>query len=228
MPQGWGLVFWAAFGVPGWILFYTRFYVQWIASEIQRKSVMPTAFWYMSGVGAVLLFVYAIYTRSPLGALSFCFNLVVYTRNLVHIWRDRGTLSRTLNYAVHGLVAAMTIGAVLLVAYTWYHTWQASSASVEEARKTWLWLAVGVAGQGLFAGRFMVQLIATERRRKSVVPPSFWYMSIIAAALMAASFVASGGTDWLYALGMFVTMPIYARNIWFIRRDTPQKGNSGE
>jgi lipid-A-disaccharide synthase-like uncharacterized protein len=121
-----------------------------------------------------MLFTYAVLTTSPVGALGFCFNLVVYARNLVHIWREKGSLSRGLNIAVHSAVGAVTLFAVALMAMTWLDVYETTShAEAHTIQQTWFWLAVGVAGQGLFAGRFIVQWAATEVKRKSVVPPAF-------------------------------------------------------
>ena len=78
---------WQAIGIAGGLIFYGRFYVQWIASERAGKSVMPIVFWYMSSVGSVLLMMFAFVSQSPVGALGQSFNLVVYSRNLIHIWR---------------------------------------------------------------------------------------------------------------------------------------------
>jgi lipid-A-disaccharide synthase-like uncharacterized protein len=50
------------------------------------------------------------------------------------------------------------------------------------AEMTW-WDAVGYAGQLIFASRFLVQWIASEREGKSVVPVSFWYLSIIGSLI---------------------------------------------
>src|SRR5437899_7020848 len=41
-----------------------------------------------------------------------------------------------------------------------------------------LWLSVGLVGQAFFSMRFMVQWIASERRKESVIPISFWFFSI--------------------------------------------------
>ena len=38
-----------------------------------------------------------------------------------------------------------------------------------------VWLAVGLLGQALFSARFLVQWIASERRKRSIVPRAFWY-----------------------------------------------------
>ena len=40
------------------------------------------------------------------------------------------------------------------------------------------WLVLGFTGQAFFSGRFLVQWIASERRKASVVPTLFWYLSI--------------------------------------------------
>jgi len=40
------------------------------------------------------------------------------------------------------------------------------------------WLAVGFVGQAFFSMRFVVQWIASEKRKESVIPVSFWFFSI--------------------------------------------------
>ena len=41
-----------------------------------------------------------------------------------------------------------------------------------------LWLSVGFLGQAFFSMRFLVQWIASERKKESVIPVSFWFFSI--------------------------------------------------
>ena len=218
-PISWTHFAWIVIGVTGGILFYGRFYVQWIASELQKRSVVPIAFWYMSSVGSLLLLSYAVWSQSPLGTLSYSLNIVIYMRNLVHIWRARGTLSDRLNIAVHlgaGLIAVVAAG---FVVRTWLLEYEASQAvSASDAAASWIWLGVGLVGQALFASRFIVQWIATERQRKSVIPPVFWYISLVAASLQAASYMQRGGREMLLAVGVLSTVFIHARNIWFITR----------
>lgn len=206
---------WYLLGVPASVIFYGRFYVQWIVSELRRKSVMPIAFWYMSSLGSLMLLVYGVATTSALGTLSHCFNISIYARNLIHIWRERGKLSRALNIGVHVFVAAIILIAVGVTAWTWWHVYDRASAGPSgELQKTAFWLGVGVLGQGLFAMRFLVQWIATERRRKSVVPTAFWWLSLVASVLMFASFARE--REWVYALGIAATTFIYGRNLWLI------------
>jgi lipid-A-disaccharide synthase-like uncharacterized protein len=212
--------FWHAIGIAGGLIFYGRFYVQWIASERAGRSVMPVLFWYMSSVGSVLLMIFAVVTRSPVGALGQNFNLVVYGRNLIHIWRERGTLTPFRYRAVHVSVLIVAAVAVYLVALVWWGEYEHIKAAPDHvSRRVWFWLAVGVAGQALFAARFLVQWIATETRKQSVVPAAFWYLSVAASTLQAASFLQR--REWVFGVGMAATLLIYLRNIWLVRRVLP-------
>ena len=74
---------WLVLGFVAQGLFTMRFLVQWVASERQKRSVVPRAFWYLSVVGGALLLVYAIYRRDPVFILGQATGLVVYVRNLM-------------------------------------------------------------------------------------------------------------------------------------------------
>ncbi|MCK5862652.1 MAG: lipid-A-disaccharide synthase N-terminal domain-containing protein [Candidatus Hydrogenedentes bacterium] len=202
-------------GTAGAVLFYGRFYMQWIASEMQGRSVVPEAFWYMSGFGSVSLLLYGVFSGSPLGALSHCFNVVIYSRNLVHIWREKGVLTPTRSRYLHSGIALLVLLGIILVAYTWtreYHNSQNTALSVQT--KNWVWLAVGVFGQGLFALRFLIQWAVTELHKKSIIPAAFWYISVVACLLMMLSHIQR--EEWLYVIGLFLTLFIYLRNIYLV------------
>ncbi len=215
--------FWHILGGVGAVIFYGRFYVQWIASERAGRSVMPLLFWYMSSVGSVMLMAYAVVSRSPLGALSQNFNIVVYGRNLIHIWRENGTLTPLRKRLVYVVVGAVALAAIYLLVWVW--AWEIQEVQQQPddvSRQVWLWLGIGVAGQALFAARFLVQWLATERARRSVVPPSFWYLSLGASVLQAAAFLQRG--EWIFGVGMLATVLIYLRNIWFVRKEGAAQG----
>ncbi|MEW6644286.1 MAG: lipid-A-disaccharide synthase N-terminal domain-containing protein [Pseudomonadota bacterium] len=76
---------WVVLGFVAQALFTMRFVVQWIASERARKSVVPSAFWFFSVGGGVLLLVYALYRRDPVFIAGQALGLVVYARNLYFI-----------------------------------------------------------------------------------------------------------------------------------------------
>ena len=56
-------------GFIGNALFSMRFLVQWLASERQGESVIPVSFWYWSIAGSVLMCVYFIFRRDPVGII---------------------------------------------------------------------------------------------------------------------------------------------------------------
>ena len=76
-----------AIGILGQAMFSARFLVQWLASEWRRASVVPTAFWWLSILGGVLLLIYAIARRDPVFIAGQGFGLLVYLRNLMLILR---------------------------------------------------------------------------------------------------------------------------------------------
>ncbi|HET6629807.1 MAG TPA: lipid-A-disaccharide synthase N-terminal domain-containing protein [Woeseiaceae bacterium] len=73
---------WLAVGFVGQACFFSRFLVQWLASEKARQSVFPMAFWYFSLAGGVLLLSYAIYRRDPVFILGQSTGAFIYLRNI--------------------------------------------------------------------------------------------------------------------------------------------------
>jgi len=86
--------FWLLLGLTGNALFFSRFVVQWIASERRGRSYVPVAFWWLSIAGSLVLLVYAIHRRDPVFTLAFLPNCVVYVRNLMLIRKERRALAR--------------------------------------------------------------------------------------------------------------------------------------
>jgi len=82
-------VVWLAVGLFGQAMFSARFLLQWIVSEIRRRSVVPELFWYFSLFGGATLFVYALHRRDPVFILGQGAGLFIYARNLWLIHRAR-------------------------------------------------------------------------------------------------------------------------------------------
>jgi lipid-A-disaccharide synthase-like uncharacterized protein len=74
-----------------------------------------------------------------------------------------------------------------------------------------LWLVVGLVGQALFALRFLVQWITSEKVRRSVIPRSFWYFSIAGSVMLLA--YAIYRADPVFILGQATGVVIYLRNL---------------
>jgi lipid-A-disaccharide synthase-like uncharacterized protein len=77
------------FGIAGQILFFSRFLVQWIVSEKEKKSVVPPVFWYLSIGGGGMLLVYALWRHDPVISIGQAVGLLVYLRNLVLIRKHK-------------------------------------------------------------------------------------------------------------------------------------------
>ena len=75
--------FWKIVGWSGSLIFGLRFFIQWLASERARKSVIPVGFWECSALGSFLLLSYfAIYRHDSVGVLQSVLPLPIYLRNL--------------------------------------------------------------------------------------------------------------------------------------------------
>lgn len=76
-------------GMAGQVLFFSRFVVQWLASERKGRSTVPLSFWYLSLGGGTLLLWYAVWRKDPVISLGQVVGLFVYMRNLMLIRRHR-------------------------------------------------------------------------------------------------------------------------------------------
>ena len=76
-----------AWKVVGWLgnaVFFSRFFVQWYATEKLKRVVVPTAFWWLSLAGSLLLLSYALfYQRDSVFIFAYAFTWIPYIRNLI-------------------------------------------------------------------------------------------------------------------------------------------------
>ena len=79
-----------------------------------------------------------------------------------------------------------------------------------------VWAMVGLVGQALFTSRFLVQWLASERKKESVVPVAFWYFSIVGGAVSLVYALAIGSIP--FSLGQGTGLLIYVRNLHLIHR----------
>ena len=87
-----------------------------------------------------------------------------------------------------------------------------------------LMIVVGFGGQGLFAMRFIIQWLSSEKEAKSVIPIAFWYFSIGGGAVLLL--YAIWRQDPVIICGQGLGLFIYLRNLYFIRRDTGEERDS--
>jgi lipid-A-disaccharide synthase-like uncharacterized protein len=78
---------WSVWKVIGWLgnaVFFSRFFVQWYATEKLKRVVVPTAFWWLSLLGSLILLIYALfYLRDSVVIFAYAFTWIPYIRNLM-------------------------------------------------------------------------------------------------------------------------------------------------
>ncbi len=79
------------------------------------------------------------------------------------------------------------------------------------------WLVTGFVAQGVFAGRFVVQWVASEKAKRSVIPISFWFLSLIGGGLLLAYAIYK--KDPVFIMGQSTGFLIYARNLYMIYKE---------
>jgi lipid-A-disaccharide synthase-like uncharacterized protein len=87
---------------------------------------------------------------------------------------------------------------------------------VYEMTASSIWVSIGFLGQLLFTSRFLVQWIASERKRESVIPMAFWWLSISGGLTLLC--YAIWRQDPVFILGQSTGLVVYVRNLILIRR----------
>ena len=76
------------------------------------------------------------------------------------------------------------------------------------------WLIFGLFGQSFFFMRFLIQWIATEKKKQSVIATAFWYFSLGGALLLLIYSIYR--KDPVFIVGQSIGFIIYIRNLYFI------------
>lgn len=79
-----------------------------------------------------------------------------------------------------------------------------------------VWIIFGFIGQAMFTMRFLIQWIASEKKKESVVPASFWYFSLGGGLILLA--YAIHRTDPIFILAYLPGNFIYFRNLCLVRK----------
>ena len=87
---------WAAVGFMGQALFFSRWIVQWIASEKRKVSIVPLSFWLISLTGGFLVLIYAIQRHDPVFIFGQLVGIANYSRNILLVRRQSRRGNRSL------------------------------------------------------------------------------------------------------------------------------------
>jgi lipid-A-disaccharide synthase-like uncharacterized protein len=80
-----------------------------------------------------------------------------------------------------------------------------------------VWLLLGIVGQALFAMRFIIQWLASEKEGRSVIPITFWFFSIGGGLITLVYGLYK--REPVIILGQALSLFIYARNLALIGRE---------
>ena len=81
---------WVMLGFLGQALFFSRWIIQWWASEKRKESYVPLAFWYVSLAGALMVMGYAFQQADPVFMLGQLVGILNYSRNIWLIHQGKG------------------------------------------------------------------------------------------------------------------------------------------
>jgi lipid-A-disaccharide synthase-like uncharacterized protein len=80
---------WKIIGWSGMAMFFGRFFIQWIHSEIKKESKVTVVFWWQSLIGTVFMLAYSLRQHDPIYVMGYVFNVVPYTRNLMLVYAKK-------------------------------------------------------------------------------------------------------------------------------------------
>jgi lipid-A-disaccharide synthase-like uncharacterized protein len=81
-------LWWLGVGLFGQLMFTGRWFVQWIASEKAKRSIVPETFWYFSFVGGLMVLAYGFHKADPVIIIGQ-FGVFIYGRNLYFLWKQK-------------------------------------------------------------------------------------------------------------------------------------------
>lgn len=167
-----------AIGWLGQACFFSRFFVQWLVSEREKRSVAPPVFWWISLFGATALGTYLALRGEYVLLLGQAIGGSIALRNLAFVGegeRKRVSLPVAVGFGLVAWAVVLKLGIAKL------------KPDLEP-----LWLGVAICGQTVWTSRFIVQWIATERRGESHFPRSFWWISLVGNSLLLAYTISVG------------------------------------
>ena len=87
---------WSVWKVVGWLgnaVFFSRFFVQWYATEKRKQVVVPQAFWWLSLAGSLIFLCYSIHQQDSVFIFAYAFTWIPYIRNLIIHRRNKAAQS---------------------------------------------------------------------------------------------------------------------------------------
>ena len=165
-----------ASSISAQFFFAGRTLLQWLYSEKKNRVTSPTAFWGLSLIGSLLMFIYGVFRDDFSIVLGQVVSYSIYLWNL----DVKGTWKRV-PLAIRGVLLVIPVLAVAFLL-------KDARAFVDNMLRNEsipLWLVLfGTAGQLLFTLRFVYQWLYSRRRGESLLPKGFWLISLAGALVI--------------------------------------------
>jgi lipid-A-disaccharide synthase-like uncharacterized protein len=201
VPIGWQVIAWL-----GNACYFSRFLLQWIASERAGRTEVPRSFWWLSVVGSILVGLYTWRIGQPVLLLSYLLVLAIYVRNLFLRGAREGRRPPSL---------VLMLGIGLLA---WVVVFGFGMRDLERPQGDRLyWTIIAVLGMAIWNSRFIVQWLKSERRGVAYFPKTFWWLSLVGNTLVLAYVIHLGDTALIagFAIGPLVQV----RNLMIAYRE---------
>ena len=189
------------------ILFSSRTFYQWIASEKQKQVVAPRFFWQMSLLASILLFVYGYLRHDFAIMLGQSLTYFIYIRNiqLEGHWHKFPKISRVF----------LWVFPLLLIIY-YYNNNRMDIQNLFDTENIPVYLLVlGIVAQLLFTFRFIYQWIYSEKQKISSLPKGFWLISLLGSLLILTYAILR--LDPVLIVGHATGIFIYTRNLKLLK-----------
>ncbi len=203
------------------IAFGVRFFWQWIASEVHKKSHVPRIFWHISLTGNVLLMVHSfIQIQYHVCITQACIMTIAWRHlNLLHEQDKRVKfttvllLMAALIFTITGLFWAQSL---LTENYSWFQTPASKWTFSNQVSVSTEWHMLGFVALGLFSMRYWVQWLINEKQQVSTLGAPFWWLSLLGNVLCLLYFIRIG--DPVNYLGPICGVVPYIRNLMLLNK----------
>lgn len=212
------------------LAFGARFLLQWLASEIERKSIVTRFFWRLSLFGNLTLLVHSLIQVQFHVCLIQACNAVISWRNLNLMGSPSQQVS--LQTVVKVLIAAaMSVTVIFIVqgyvagySFTeWFRLpiWREDTPH----QVGLLWHLFGTLGLILFNSRFWVQWWCAEKAHTSYLGVPFWWLSLAGGGLSLLYFIRID--DPVNIVGPAAGLIPYIRNLMLIKQQQRSQITAG-
>jgi len=207
-------------GFAASFFFFSRFFIQWLLSEKEKRVVVPTSFWTLSLIGHILLFSHAFIQQQ--------FHVAcIQSLSAVISWRN-GNLMKKKPVSVKWVYFLLFLAPLIACAFflaehllnpdsakLWFRIPLRAFAPYKEISDSLLYHLFGWASLMLLSSRFWVQWLVSEKQRQSVLPKAFWWISLSGNSLSFFYFATI--FDPVHFLGPLFNLAVSIRNLQLLR-----------